>query len=98
MLKEHKINEKITWYEAEEPNQAEQDRSSLQVTNPIEMTIRGQDLNDANSVKGLPKQVTIDSNDIEEAMHATLNTIVRSAKEILGEIQPGLAGDIIDRS
>ncbi|WP_180793653.1 rod shape-determining protein, partial [Oenococcus oeni] len=31
--------------------------SSLQVTNPIEMTIRGQDLNDANSVKGLPKQV-----------------------------------------
>ncbi|AZZ60280.1 rod shape-determining protein [Oenococcus sp. UCMA 16435] len=71
--------------------------SSLQVTNPIEMTIRGQDLNDANSVKGLPKQVTIDSNDIEEAMHATLNTIVRSAKEILGEIQPGLAGDIIDR-
>ncbi len=71
--------------------------SSLQVTNPIEMTIRGQDLNDANSVKGLPKQVTIDSNDIEEAMHATLNTIVRSAKEILREIQPGLAGDIIDR-
>ncbi|KGH56966.1 rod shape-determining protein [Oenococcus oeni] len=71
--------------------------SSLQVTNPIEMTIRGQDLNDANSVKGLPKQVTIDSNDIEEAMHATLNTIVRSAKEILGKIQPGLAGDIIDR-
>ncbi len=54
-------------------------------------------MNDANSVKGLPKQVTIDSNDIEEAMHATLNTIVRSAKEILGKIQPGLAGDIIDR-
>lgn len=26
MLKEHKINERITWYEAEEPNQAEQDR------------------------------------------------------------------------
>ncbi|MDN6899406.1 rod shape-determining protein [Oenococcus sicerae] len=71
--------------------------SALQVTDPIEMTIRGQDLNDANSVKGLPKQVTIDSNDIEEAMHATLNTIVRASKEILGEIQPGLAGDIIDR-
>ncbi|KGO32062.1 rod shape-determining protein [Oenococcus alcoholitolerans] len=71
--------------------------SALQVANPIEMTIRGQDLNDTNSVKGLPKQVTIDSNDIEEAMHSTLTHIVRSSKEILGQIQPGLAGDIIDR-
>ncbi|AZZ60951.1 magnesium transporter CorA family protein [Oenococcus sp. UCMA 16435] len=26
MLKEHKINEKMTWYEAKDPNQAEQDR------------------------------------------------------------------------
>ncbi len=71
--------------------------SALQVSNPTKVTIRGQDLNDTNSIKGLPKQISVDSNDIQEAVHLTLNSIVRACKDILSRVQPGLAGDIIDR-
>lgn len=71
--------------------------SAIQTKNPKSMVIRGQNMIDANSVKGLPAAVTINSNDIEKALHNTLQEISSAAKRILSQIQPGLAGDIIDR-
>ncbi|MDR0900014.1 MAG: rod shape-determining protein [Lactobacillaceae bacterium] len=71
--------------------------STTHVLNPKTMVIRGQNMLDASSIKGLPIAVTIDSNDIEKALRATLAEISASAKRILSQIQPGLAGDIINR-
>jgi rod shape-determining protein MreB len=71
--------------------------SAMQTAKPLSMTIRGQNVIDTNLSKGLPTTVEITSNDVEEAIHNTLYEIVAASKRILSQIQPGLAGDIIDR-
>lgn len=56
-----------------------------------ETQVRGRDV-----VNGLPKEITLDSNQIESAIHDTLQSIVLSAKTLLGKIPPEIAADIID--
>ncbi len=57
-----------------------------------EMEIRGRD-----SISGMPKSLTITSDEVEEALHDTILQIVQAAKDVLEVTPPELAADIIDR-
>ncbi|XKE94069.1 rod shape-determining protein [Metaplanococcus flavidus] len=57
-----------------------------------EMEIRGRDM-----VTGLPRVITIHSEEIELALRESVNMIVASAKNVLEKTPPELSADIIDR-
>lgn len=65
---------------------------ALKVDEPKEMDVRGRDV-----ATGMPKQVTTNENEIEEAIHDTLDQIVKATIGVLETIPPELASDIIDR-
>jgi rod shape-determining protein MreB and related proteins len=56
------------------------------------MDIRGRDM-----VTGLPRTITINSEEIEHALHESVAMIVQSAKNVLEKTPPELSADIIDR-
>ena len=56
------------------------------------MAVRGRDV-----ASGMPKQIEINQNEVEEALHDTLYQIVRAAISVLETVPPELASDIIDR-
>ncbi|MBM7645883.1 rod shape-determining protein MreB [Scopulibacillus daqui] len=57
-----------------------------------EITIRGRDM-----VYGLPKTLTIHSDEIQKALEEPISIITQAAKGILEKTPPELAADIIDR-
>lgn len=57
-----------------------------------QLEIRGRDL-----LSGLPKTITIRSEEVEEAIHDSLQIIVQAAKQVLEQTPPELSADIIDR-
>lgn len=57
-----------------------------------EMDIRGRDM-----VTGLPRTVTINSKEIEQALRESVGLIIQSAKNVLEKTPPELSADIIDR-
>ena len=56
------------------------------------MDIRGRDM-----VSGLPRTVTIDSEEIRLALKESMSLIVQAAKNVLEKTPPELSADIIDR-
>lgn len=56
------------------------------------MNIRGRDM-----VSGLPRTITIESKEIEEALRESVSIIVQAAKTVLERTPPELSADIIDR-
>lgn len=66
--------------------------SALPVDAPLTMEVRGRD-----NFEGMPKTITINSNEVEEALHDTLQQIVRATHSVLAKLPPELAADIIDR-
>ena len=56
------------------------------------MDIRGRDM-----VSGLPRTVTIDSEEIRLALQESMSLIVQAAKNVLEKTPPELSADIIDR-
>jgi rod shape-determining protein MreB len=56
------------------------------------MDIRGRDM-----VSGLPLTITINSNEVREALWEPVSAIVASAKSVLEKTPPELSADIIDR-
>lgn len=54
--------------------------------------IRGRDM-----MTGLPRTVTIHSDEIEKALHESIYVIVQAAKNVLEKTPPELSADIIDR-
>ncbi|KOS60789.1 rod shape-determining protein [Lysinibacillus agricola] len=56
------------------------------------MDIRGRDM-----VTGLPRTITIHSEEIERALHESVAMIVQAAKNVLEKTPPELSADIIDR-
>ncbi|MDF2556863.1 MAG: rod shape-determining protein MreB [Bacillales bacterium] len=56
------------------------------------MEIRGRDL-----VSGLPRSITINSAEIEEALREAVAVIVHASKSVLERTPPELSADIIDR-
>ncbi|MCF6138873.1 rod shape-determining protein [Pseudalkalibacillus berkeleyi] len=57
-----------------------------------EMDIRGRDM-----VSGLPRNITIRSSEIEEALQESIYSVVMTAKSVLEKTPPELSADIIDR-
>lgn len=55
------------------------------------MEIRGRDL-----IGGLPKTITITSEEIEEALHDSIKKIISATKEVLEQTPPELSSDIIE--
>ena len=60
--------------------------------NPEEMDIRGRDL-----VSGLPKNITINSNQVCEALNEPVTNILDAVRNTLERTPPELAADIMDR-
>lgn len=56
------------------------------------MDIRGRDM-----VSGLPRTVSINSAEVEEALHESVSLIVQACKTVLERTPPELSADIIDR-
>src|SRR3989339_593753 len=65
---------------------------ALYVEDPEIMDIRGRDM-----VSGLPKTVSISSNDVTEALQKNLEGIIEAVKEVLNQTPPELSADIIDK-
>ncbi|MBP3039049.1 rod shape-determining protein [Bacillaceae bacterium Marseille-Q3522] len=57
-----------------------------------ELDIRGRDM-----VTGLPRTITVHSNEIEKALRESASIIVHAAKGVLEQTPPELSADIIDR-
>src|SRR5258706_153324 len=66
--------------------------SALPMDPELTMEVRGRDL-----IAGLPRTITIGSNEITEAMEPVLLQIVSSVKGVLEQTPPELASDIIDK-
>ena len=66
--------------------------SALPLTKDRTMEIRGRDI-----IAGLPKTITIHSNEITEAMQEQLEKIVLAIRAVLEQTPPELSSDIIDR-
>lgn len=56
------------------------------------MKVRGRDL-----ISGLPKTITVSSNEIKEAIKESVYIIIHSTKVVLEKIEPELSADIIDK-
>lgn len=58
----------------------------------LEMSIQGRD-----QVAGLPRTITLTSDDVEEALQEPLSAIVNVIRAVLSKTPPELSADIIDR-
>jgi rod shape-determining protein MreB len=66
--------------------------SALFLEDKLTMEIRGRDI-----ITGLPRSITITSNDVTEALQNELEAIINAAKKVLHETPPELAADIMDK-
>lgn len=66
--------------------------SALFLEERMTMEVRGRDM-----VTGLPKTVTVTSDDVTEAIQNELQGIIDAVKEVFHETPPELAADIIER-
>jgi rod shape-determining protein MreB and related proteins len=66
--------------------------SALPLEEKLYMEVRGRD-----SIQGLPKTVTVESDDVPEAIQDELAGIIQAVKSVLQETPPELAADIIDK-
>ncbi len=66
--------------------------SAYPLPQEVTMEVKGRDL-----VAGLPKTVTISSEEIREAISEPLNTIVNAVRVTLERCPPELAADLVDR-
>jgi rod shape-determining protein MreB len=66
--------------------------SALPLDEPLEMEVKGRD-----QVAGLPQRITLNSDEVTEAMSEPLAAISGVVKSVLEKTPPELASDIIDR-
>ncbi len=66
--------------------------SALPLEEKIFMEIRGRD-----SVQGLPRTVTVESDDVTEAIQDELTSIIQAVKSVLQDTPPELSADIMDK-
>jgi rod shape-determining protein MreB len=66
--------------------------SAVAVSEEESMEIKGRDI-----IQGLPRTVTVTTNDVVEAVQDELREIVRAIRTVLQETPPELASDIIDK-
>lgn len=66
--------------------------SALKLTKDRSAQIRGRDI-----IQGLPKTVTINANEVSEAIQDELDKIILAIRAVLEQTPPELSSDIIDR-
>jgi rod shape-determining protein MreB len=66
--------------------------SAAPLSNEVSVEIRGRDL-----ISGLPKTISLGSEEVREALDETVGHIVDAVKDTLDRTPPELAGDIMDR-
>jgi rod shape-determining protein MreB len=66
--------------------------SALFVEDKLSMEIRGRDI-----MTGLPRSITVNSDDITESIQNELEAIINAAKKVLNNTPPELAADIMDK-
>lgn len=66
--------------------------SAISMQDELVKDIRGRD-----SVTGLPKTITVKTNEIAEGIQETLKEIIRAIKNVLQETPPELSADIMDK-
>ncbi|GBC94900.1 Rod shape-determining protein MreB [bacterium HR16] len=66
--------------------------SAYPLEKELEMEVRGRDL-----IAGLPKTITVTSEEIRDALQEPINAIVERVRSVLEETPPELAADIIER-
>lgn len=66
--------------------------SAFPMEEETSMEVRGRDI-----VTGLPKTMTLTSGEIREALQETVANIVEAVKATLGNAEPELAADLVDR-
>lgn len=64
----------------------------LDSSKPKSMKIRGRDL-----LTGLPKTITLSSDEIKEAIKESISMIIHTVKLVLEKIEPEISADIIDK-
>lgn len=76
---------------------AEQVKIEIGSAYPMENEPQGMEIRGLNVVSGLPKTVTISTEEIRECIADTVRLIIDAIKKTLEQTPPELAGDIIDR-
>ncbi len=66
--------------------------SALYLENKLTMEIRGRDI-----LSGLPRSITVTSDDTTEALQNELESIITAAKKVLHNTPPELSADIMDK-
>jgi len=66
--------------------------SAIYLDDKLSMEIRGRDM-----IKGLPRTITITSDDVTEAIQEELNHIITAVKTVFFETPPELSADIMDK-
>jgi rod shape-determining protein MreB len=66
--------------------------SALTIDKEKTMEIRGRDM-----IAGLPKTITISSNEVTEAMQNEIDKIILAVRNVLEQTPPELSSDVIDR-
>ncbi len=66
--------------------------SAIYLEQSLELPVRGRDM-----LTGLPKTITVTSNDITDAIHNELNAILSAIKMVFSNTPPELAADIIEQ-
>lgn len=66
--------------------------SALYMEDKLHMEIRGRDI-----VTGLPRSITVSSDDVTEAIQNELEAIIAAAKKVLQKTPPELSADIMDK-
>ena len=66
--------------------------AALPMEEPLTMEVRGRDM-----VTGLPRTITLTTNDVVEAITPALEGIIETVKEVLHNTPPELAADVIDK-
>jgi rod shape-determining protein MreB len=66
--------------------------SAVPIDEELQMDVRGRDI-----VTGLPKTITLKTNELVQAMGKELREMIRAIRDVLQETPPELAADIIDK-
>ena len=66
--------------------------AALPMEEPLLMEVRGRDM-----ITGLPRTITMTTNDVVEAIESPLEGIIEAVKEVLHNTPPELAADVIDK-
>lgn len=66
--------------------------SAMFMDTPLTMEVKGRD-----NVTGLPRTITVNSNDTTEALQHDLQGLIEAIKEVLHETPPELSADVMDK-